>query len=403
MKSVLFLVDATLGANVRALKTIRSLARDYHVRVYHRGHLPEDSEFLGIPNTTYKAVPRVLTGFFQRTVFLGRDFTHGFKQVYDPMDSEVPDLTYCVDLWTLPAGAWVCNRTGSKLVYDSYEICAETLSQYYPARGWNARSIFFRLWVGLTRLWAIRTERDLVSRTDLFVTTCDSYLAHFRRRYAFGRALVVRNCPYLVRDIPAIDLRARFDIDAGSQILIYIGWFNEGRRLDLLIEAADHLKSRCHILLLGKGPLAEALERMARGRPGVSVGGGFPMEETLRLIKGADAGILLLSRENLSKYLASANKVFDFMMAGVPMLLSDTPENRFAADLMPTHKIIDDRSPAALAASIDSFFAGGLGTCGTAGEVEALERAREMFCWERQEEVLLTELRRTVSDPGAVA
>ena len=51
-------------------------------------------------------------------------------------------------------------------------------------------------------------------------------------------------------------------------------------------------------------------------------------EELLKFTASADLGIQLLKNINLNHYTTISNKIFEYLMAGVPILASDFPEIR---------------------------------------------------------------------------
>ncbi len=357
MKRILFLVDAPLEKNIRAYKTISSLSKLFEITVIHRVKLEQNSLYYNIKNTNFFTIPNSIDGFFLRTFFLGNDFSKSFYKYCHDNNLNFLDfeIIYCVDLWTFPLAVSIKQLTKAKLIYDSYEICVETISQYYPQQNSFIRQIFFKSWIYITKKNAYYIERKAFKEVDLFVTTCKSYLNYFNDHYSIKNSIIVMNCPYKFDKIEPINLHKKFQIDISKTILLYIGNFNSGRKLELIIESAKHLNSNCHILFLGEGTLGDSLKKQSQNLPNVSVEGPFEMANTLNLMKGADFGILLLETSNLSKYYASANKVFDFLLLDKPMFLSNTPENLLISKESKKFIILNDDRPEAIAKIIDNY------------------------------------------------
>lgn len=388
MKRILFLTDSPLDTHIRALKTLTTLSNEYLIHVIHRDEMAADSPFHELKNVTYQSVPYTNHNFFSRTIFLGNDFSKSIERANNQKPITGYDMIYCVDLWTLAAGKKLSIKMNAKLVYDSYEICVETIPQYFPSKGASLKAMFFKCWVWLTKEIAFLYEKSLLNAVDFFITTCDSYLNYFNDHYRIKRSVVVMNCPAMVDEVAAIDLHVMCGIEKQKKILLYIGNYNEGRKLEAIIESATYLKSDCHILFFGMGPLKDNLKKLAEQKSNVTISGSFKMNETLSIIKGADLGILLLEKKNLSKYLASANKVFDFLMAEKPMILSDTPENKMVSDYSTNFMLLSDDTPQTIAKTVNEFL-GRAHHSKTKLEIDKMTYAKSIFNWHHQETKLL--------------
>ena len=394
---LLFLIDSTLESNVRAYKTLNSLSTKYTIYVFHRGELNAGSRYFEIPNTNYTSLPHTSLSFIKRTIFLGNDFDiNAMKLLTDAVLNQIKAV-YCVDLWTLPTGYAIAKQEKLKLIYDSYEICAETLSQQYPISGLSPKSMFFRFWVAFTKAVAKKIEKKCVKHVDLFITTSESYLAYFKKQYSIGNSAIVMNCPDYISSIEPIDLHKRFGIDRSKRIVLYIGWFNNGRKLQELISSSPKLEEGIHILFLGKGPLLPEMKKIAKDLSNISIEGPFEMSQTHSLIKGSDIGILLLDQANISKHNASANKVFDFMMSGIPMILSNSPENSRIASLTSHFYLVDSLVANDLAQSINSIVKNINQEEKSKYSEELSALSKNKFNWQNQEMVLLHSVDQIIS------
>jgi hypothetical protein len=393
MQKILFLVDSPLKSNIRALKTLTSLNKEYSITVLHRDEFPEGSEYKNLMNIEYFSVPRSLTSFFRRTFFLGNDFYVNATASIEERDLTNFDFVYCVDLWTLMTGVWLKKINNARLIYDSYEICVETLSQYYPIKDKTFKSAFFRLWVYLTKKKAFKIEKKLFEQVDLFITTSESYLSYFQKKYQIGKSAIVMNCPNLQKNINTFDLHELYNIHKSKRIVLYIGSFNSGRYLENIVASADFLNPDVHLLFLGSGPLKGKLEKLSKEKNNVSVQGPFEMKDTLSLISGADLGILLLEPSNVSKHFASANKVFDFLMVEKPMLLSNSPENNFVSHKSPLHHVLNENTPIAIASKINYLIKESLDDSMSKQQINEINGLKAVFNWEFQVRQLLNAIK----------
>jgi glycosyltransferase involved in cell wall biosynthesis len=77
-----------------------------------------------------------------------------------------------------------------------------------------------------------------------------------------------------------------------------------------------------------------------------------PQSELLAHSSSADVGVVPFQNSSLNNYLATPNKIFEYLMAGVPVATSNFPE---MARIVSEHRVgsvFDPRDPEAIAAGI---------------------------------------------------
>ena len=105
------------------------------------------------------------------------------------------------------------------------------------------------------------------------------------------------------------------------------------------------------LVFLGEGPLQPVLEAHVR-RLGLEQRVRFlpmvPPDELLRATASADVGACLIEGITLSLRLALPNKLFEYLMAGLPVLASDLPELRRVVAGYDVGLLVDWQDQAAL-------------------------------------------------------
>jgi glycosyltransferase involved in cell wall biosynthesis len=299
------------------------------------------------------------------------------------------DLVYANDYPTLAPARRIARRLDAPLLYDSHEIYLETVNQFFPSGAGPLRRLAFRCLTGLARARGRRVERELLSETDLLVTTNAGYADHFRRAYGVSETTVVMNCP--ARD--AVPERRRPAGRGGT--VLYQGVMNLGRGLPELVRSTRWLDPGLRLVLIGYGMLEPELRRIAFEEglgERVEFRGRIEYEELLHHTVAADLGVLVLDPVNLSKRLSSANKVFEYMACGTPVLATDLPENRRVLAECDAGWLVETREPRRLAAEVNRIF----------GDREEMRRRGEngrrafaaKYNWERQEARLLDAVER---------
>ncbi|MDX2283415.1 MAG: glycosyltransferase [Bacteroidia bacterium] len=276
-----------------------------------------------------------------------------------------PAAIHANDLDTL-AACWLAARlTGARLVYDSHEYFTEVPELLH-------RPLTRGIWLALERL--------LLPRTDAAITVSAGIAQAYAQRY--GRPFaVVRNVPFR-RERPAA---AR---EPG--LLLYQGALNTGRGVGLMIRALEHLPEY-RLWIIGRGDVEAELRALAAAsaaRERVIFKGFVPAEQLPGLTAQASLGFSLEEELGASYRLALPNKLFDYLQARVPVLVSDLPEMRSLVETYGTGAVLPaaERTPEGLAAQIRALLEDPerYARCAAACEAAAAE-----LCWEEEQARLL--------------
>ena len=243
---------------------------------------------------------------------------------------------------------------GRRVVYDSHEIYLEARSSAeQPA--WARRIV-------------AASERRWIAEVDAVVTVNEALAADLDRRYrrsaTAGSIAVIHNCP--ARWTPAPDdgrrLRDRLGLEPSARIAIHHGVFARHRGVEELAAAMlEPGLERLHVVLLGSGPCRAAFDRLAQdpatgGR--LHVLDAVDPDELLGWLAGADVGVMPIQPTTLNHRLATPNKLFECLAAGVPVVVSDFPGMRgivLEDPAGPLGAVCDPTKPASIAAAIRSI------------------------------------------------
>lgn len=245
-----------------------------------------------------------------------------------------PDICQAHDLDALWAAQNTARTCGSALLYDSHEIWAEQhfLPDQEEVDYWNR-------WEGL-----------LASSVDAWVTVNHSLAEIFSQRYQV-QSLPLHNCPRLQPLDPNQVGRLRQDYE-GRPVAIFSGGFHTHRGLEEMIAAAL-LQKEVAIVLQGFGPQEEALRQLASEfRSPVGFLPKVPHQQLSQICSQADIGVMPVLPTCLNSYYCAPNKLFDYMMAGLPVVAADLPEMSRFLDQCGNGELYDAFSPNDLAASL---------------------------------------------------
>ncbi|MFH1009482.1 MAG: glycosyltransferase family 4 protein [Candidatus Latescibacterota bacterium] len=223
------------------------------------------------------------------------------------------EVYHAQDLYSLPVAYLAARAHRAGLIYDSHE--------YYLGMGSLVGRRFER------SIWAL-VEKVFIGKADRVITVGDAIADTLRTRYGIRRPVVVRNCPAFTRSVRTDALREWLGIPKSVAILLYQGGMQRGRGLFMILESLKRVEGCC-VVMLGNGHMLEALKEHAR-RLGLTdrtyFPGSVPLGELMHLTASADIGIHLIENTCLNHYYCIPNKLFEYLMAGLPVIMSDFPE-----------------------------------------------------------------------------
>lgn len=280
------------------------------------------------------------------------------------------DILHCNDLNTLPIGVIikrVFNRD-AKIVYDAHEYETEQNG----LGGWRKRIV---KWL----------ERGLIGYADAVITVSGGIADEYVRLYGIPRPALVLNTP-LRRPVVRKNLfRDTFGIGEEQAISLYQGSLSRGRGIENIIETFKGMEASGQVLvLMGYGPLAKIVKEAAAAHRNIYYHEAVPPEVVLDYTASADVGLSLIENSCLSYYYCLPNKVFEYAMAGLPVIVSGLYEMRRIVEAYGIGAVIASDDEAGFRAAVEEIDAIGAETL-----QYNLERFAETFNWEAQEQVLL--------------
>jgi len=219
------------------------------------------------------------------------------------------DIFVSNDLDTLPANYLASRIKRKPLVYDSHEYFTEVPELI-------GRPVVKAIWTWLEKL--------LVPRVDAAYTVCDSIAEVYRDLYKVDFK-VVRNLPVCSKvERPEHQEKS----EAQTKIILYQGALNLGRGVGPTIRAMQYLEG-AELWLAGDGDLTSDLKELVvemKLESKVKFLGRLPLHQLYEITCQADLGISLEEDLGLNYRFALPNKLFDYIQAGVPVLVSNLPE-----------------------------------------------------------------------------
>ena len=109
----------------------------------------------------------------------------------------------------------------------------------------------------------------------------------------------------------------------------YAGTIGVANNLSNLVGAARILKNQKNIsfVFIGDGPEKKRIEEESEGLDNIAFIPPVPKNEINAVLKTLDVGYLGLKRGRMFEYGISPNKLFDYMLAGIPVILAVNTKN----------------------------------------------------------------------------
>lgn len=265
---------------------------------------------------------------------------------------------YANDLDTL-VGCWAGAIIRRKpLIYDSHELFTEIPELV----GRTAKK----------RIWKI-AEKMCIKRAAAVIAVSRGVADELHRMYG-ANVRVIRNLPAYSK--PATTRSA-------TPTIIYQGYLNIGRGLELIIDTLTYLPE-FSLIIAGDGDIADELKKRVEdlnlgGR--ISFTGRISPNALQTITPTAWLGVSLEEDMGLNYRYALPNKLFSYIMAQVPVLVSNLPEMRSIVDEHKVGIVAESRVAEQLAQQIKLF----ISNIKLQNEIaDNLEKAAQALCWENE-------------------
>jgi len=278
------------------------------------------------------------------------------------------DIILSNDLDTLPACWLAASLKRKKLVFDSHELFSEVPELVH-------RPLIRNIWLLIEKL--------LIRRIRYGITVSNSIADHYNNKYR-KQFVVIRNVGRFRYDVDFEDITK----DRNQSTIIYQGALNMGRGLELAIKSMQFVEN-AKLQIIGDGNIRDKLKQITSDlglENKVEFIGRVPMEELWNYTSKAHIGISLEENLGLNYQFALPNKLFDYIQARLPVVVSDLPELSATVNQYGIGSILKDRTPEKLGEVFTKMLKDELpvGMYYTNLEIAARE-----LCWEREEEKLI--------------
>lgn len=278
--------------------------------------------------------------------------------------------------YSLPIAVAVSWTSGIPVIYDARELETERNG----TRGLRQR---------VDRI----LEHLLIRHCSAVLRVSDSIADWYAHAYGIPRPAVVRNIPDIrvqPREPGSRVLRERFGVGEDAVLFLYQGALAPGPRIEQLLRVFATARPDRHLVLMGYGVLEPAIRAAAATYPNIHFQPAVPSSEVLRYTASADVGICGGENVCLSYYYSLPNKLFEYLLSGLPFLVPDWPEMRRIVDADGCGWVVGE-SDAEWQVRVDGLTRDEIATASSAAEAAAPH-----YSWAREEQVRLDVYRRVL-------
>lgn len=270
--------------------------------------------------------------------------THRYLTLIDMVKNEDADIYHAHDYPSFMIVVDAVGDTDKKIIYDSHELYFDRQPSDTPHK--NLRRSY-----RLER----KQEADAVKRASFVITVSDSIADIMAEKWNIPKPVVLRNV--VDNSVPG-EREIEFGQE-GKRILVHSGNITYGRNINNIVASLPYLPEDIVLVLMGKpnppileGVMAQAEELGCSDKivavPPVKL---VNVSETLAQ---ADAGIVLFSQDALNYRFGLPNKLFEYVMAGIPVVVGQATEIRNVVQRYNMGVSCDEQDPRSIASAIES-------------------------------------------------
>ncbi|WP_373073584.1 glycosyltransferase [Sulfurimonas sp.] len=369
MKKVVLIVLNDFTNDSRVLKEALSLSKNYNVKVValHNDGLKLKEQ---IGNVEVERVSLKTRFWPKQKIFqLFKYFEFIYKVV---KGFKSYDILHCNDLNTLPIGVLVkvLFNKEVKIVYDAHE--------------WeiNQKPNQSKISVKLNYI----VEKLLIRYADEVLTVSKRIAQEYTYTYNIDEPKLVLNCPGYKTVEKKNIFRKKFNISSEKKVFLYQGGLSYGRGIELIIEAFVNITESDNVIVfMGYGPLENYINKYVNKYNNIFLHHAVEPQELLEYTSSADFGISFIEGSCLSYEYCLPNKMFEYLMAEIPVIVSNLPEMKEFIKKYKVGTVADANDVGSLVKSINEIL--------LYDDFELKKNilnVKKQYNWEKQEEVLLS-------------
>ena len=256
-----------------------------------------------------------------------------------------PDICHGHDPDGLLIGYFAKFFLKSKLIYDSHELWSDSIHLK------SDKKILYKI--------GRKIEKILIKYAEVVIAVNKSILDVIRKENNIKSTAVIRNIPYAIECVTQFTKKEIGFSDCDYNI-IYIGNIERGRGIEVMINSMERVHNNIGLVLMGKDSAFKIeMEKLSKSKKLDSrirfIDSVHP-NQILSVCKLADVGIAPIQNLCKSQYLSLPNKIFEYIHAELPVLVSDFPEMKNIVENYSVGEVFNVNDPSSLIEVINNYF-----------------------------------------------
>lgn len=264
-----------------------------------------------------------------------------------------PQILHAHDSDALAPVSRVARRLRIPFVLDSHELW---LGRQPRGRGRLYRYLFW--------LYYMLIERRHVPRAQAHITVSPVIARYLERRYGVGPVVLVPNYPEPEpgppRRLVLGELPGGRHLPDGAPLVLHLGSAMPGRGVEQVVQALAFVPE-AHLVLLGAGDTGLQVRAGLATAQGVAdrvhVLPSVATKDVVAAAAGATIGVAPIIPDTPNNAASMPNKLFQYLAAGLPVVVSDLPQLRAVVNETGAGIAVDTRDPTKIAAAIADLLA----------------------------------------------
>lgn len=291
-----------------------------------------------VNNRVFKIRPAILNLILN---LLFRNFFDNFT-IARYATAEKADIYHSHDLDTLLEGFIAAKINKAKQIFDSHEYFTEFSKSFL--------SLYWKL-----------VQRLLISKVNGVIAVCDNLANMLSEKYGIPKPIILLNCaelkPYKKYDL----IRSEFNIPSNQKIVLYLGSLFPGRGVETVIDSVKYIDKDVTVVIIGSAhesyrrQLEERVNKMrATSGSNIIISGPVPFDKVYDYMMSADLGIAFYEETSVAND-GLPNKLFDYMISGLPVVASAMSEIKKVIEETKTGIVIDKADAERLGTTIQKL------------------------------------------------
>ena len=280
------------------------------------------------------------------------------------------DILHCNDLNTLPIAFIIKTifNKNIKIVYDAHEYETETIALS-----------------GIEKSITKIVEKFLIQYADKVICVSNAIANEYVKLYDIPKPAIVLNTPVYTKVDKHDIFRETFQIPKDKTIFLYQGGLSSGRGIEILVDTFSDIDNPNVVMVfMGYGELEKFVKVKAQKYENIYFHKAVSPELLLNYTSSADFGISTIEDSCLSYRYCLPNKMFEYVMANVPIIVSNLPEMKKVVEENKIGIVSKENSAAALKEAIRNAV-----KLDKKELQKNIAKVKEIYNWESQEKILL--------------